>query len=292
MNTPVQMLSISRSIHDRLPTQPAPGRVQAVFERACLLSSLDGEPLSLVLPSIGDGPLNVVIPGAPGCFIRLAPGDACQISNRSLRAGDLEVDLNTARAWEPRPPWDHLRTQLPQVEARLDTLLALAASAAPAGGLLSLWTRDATTGGGVENSVWLAARQAGNLLRTGWPGNEGYARAAAAQLAGLGQGLTPAGDDFLVGLMLWAWLAHPDPQSFCEAVVCAAAPRTTALSAAFLQAAARGECSAAWHCLLEQLSAPEHSPLLPETVARVLSLGHTSGADTLAGFLWMAARTD
>ncbi|MCL7454064.1 MAG: hypothetical protein M8467_13555, partial [Anaerolineae bacterium] len=136
MNRPVQAVSLSRSIRDRLPTHPAPGRVQAVFERACLLSSLDGEPFSLVLPSIGDGPLNVVIPGAPGCFSQLAPGDACQISNRRLRAGALEVDLSTALAWEPRPPWDHLRTQLSQVEARLDTLLTLAARAAPAGGLL------------------------------------------------------------------------------------------------------------------------------------------------------------
>ena len=57
-------------------------------------------------------------------------------------------------------------------------------------------------------------------------------------LAGLGDGLTPAGDDWLVGMMLWAWLAHAAPRRFCQVLSDAAVPRTTTLSAAFLQAAA------------------------------------------------------
>jgi hypothetical protein len=101
--------------------------------------------------------------------------------------------------------------------------------------------------------------------------------------------LTPAGDDFLAGAMLWGWLAHPTPDFLCRLVIEAAVPRITTLSAAFLRAAARGECSAAWHALLAALSRGSD-----EEVARaardVLALGATSGADTLAGFLWAGMR--
>ena len=109
----------------------------------------------------------------------------------------------------------------------------------------------------------------------------------AVELAGRGIGLTPAGDDFLAGIMLWAWLAYPAPGPLCRALVEAAAPRTTTLSAAFLRAAARGECDAAWHQLLAALSTGSAAQFAP-AVQRVVAHGATSGADMLAGFMWLA----
>ena len=123
-------------------------------------------------------------------------------------------------------------------------------------------------------------------LRSGWEGDVTALRDAAAHLAGLGIGLTPAGDDFLAGIMLWAWLAYPAPGPLCRALVEAAAPRTTTLSAAFLRAAARGECDANWHQLLAALSTGSAAQLAP-AVQQVVAHGATSGADMLAGFLWL-----
>jgi hypothetical protein len=85
--------------------------------------------------------------------------------------------------------------------------------------------------------------------------------------------------------MMWAWLANPDPPAICYLLLGASAPHTTTLSAALLGAAARGECSAAWHLLLAALSQGGDSHL-DAAVRDVLSVGATSGADTLAGFLW------
>jgi hypothetical protein len=94
--------------------------------------------------------------------------------------------------------------------------------------------------------------------------------------------------------MIAAWLAHPDPRSACRVLLDAAAPRTTVLAAAFLGAAADGQCTPAWHRLLDALAqppgdaesqgAPAGDPLTA-AVQDVLSFGHTSGADMLAGFL-------
>jgi hypothetical protein len=262
----------------------------AAFERACVLAPARGDPFGLVLPEIGDGPLNIVIPGMPGRFDRFPPGTAWALTGHGLRIGHTYVDLSAARVWEPSPAWDRLRVRRPEVEGRLGELLVLAGRGAADGSLLAALARGSADR--FDASVWRTVVQAGAALRAAWPDHGQNVRIAAAQLAGLGRGLTPAGDDFLAGLMLWAWLAHPDPRAYCQALCQAAAPRTTALSAAFLRAAAQGECSAAWHTLFDQLAAPGGRPLRPEAVRGVLAHGQTSGADTLAGFLWLTARQE
>jgi hypothetical protein len=91
--------------------------------------------------------------------------------------------------------------------------------------------------------------------------------------------------------MLWAWLAHPAPARLCRALAKAAVDRTTTLSAAFLRAAARGECSAPWHALLAALSdglSEEEEARITAAVQKILARGATSGADSLAGFLYFS----
>jgi hypothetical protein len=89
-----------------------------------------------------------------------------------------------------------------------------------------------------------------------------------------------------MGAMLWAWLAHPEYQAFGRRLLGAAASRTTTLSAALLRAAAGGDCGAAWHDLLAALAGGSEQQLAG-AVTGVLSFGHSSGADALAGFIWM-----
>ncbi len=261
-------------------TDPA-WRVLAVFERACDLVTPGGEVIALVWPEVGDGPLNIIVEGAWAGFpAAIEPGMAAGLKGTRLWLGDWEVLLEGAAIWEPCPDWEGLRARREAIAARLPLLQALALSQAPGGSLLTLLQ----LGDGPDGAaVWPAAER----LRAGWDNGEKLARlqAGAARLAGLGGGLTPAGDDFLAGMMVGAWLAHPEPRRFCRPLLKVAAPRTTTLSAALLRAAAGGECSALWHRLLGAL-ADGGSDHLEEAVQGVISCGHTSGADTLAGFLW------
>ena len=179
--------------------------------------------------------------------------------------GDLHVKWRRADAWEPRPPWGALR----QRAAGVDRLRGHVRAAGPG------------------NRPWPPG--AVEALQAGWAGDQDALRRAARSLAGRGAGLTPSGDDALVGAMLRAHLDHPDPLSFCGPVVDEAAPRTTLLSAAFLRAAARGECSAAWHHLLHAVTG-EHAPDVDTACLEVLSHGATSGADMVLGFLIVPGR--
>jgi len=269
--------SISRSVHERLQ-QPLSARVLAVFERVCDLATNDGGVIALATSQIGDGPLNIVVDVD---FATVEPGTEAHWNGERLQVGGLKVALDKAVIWEPCPDWESLQAVYDNLVDYLPFLHTLALRHAPEGSLLAL----TSTQEGGPDATFDAAREAIEVLRTGWQGDAAQLQAGAARLAGLGGGLTPAGDDFLTGLMLWGWLAHSDPGSLCRLLAEATAPRTTTLSAAFLRAAARGECSAAWHALLAALSRGSDEEVAM-TVRGVLAHGATSGADALAGFLW------
>jgi hypothetical protein len=280
--------SISRPVRECLHQGPFVARVLAVFARACNLLTHDGQVVALVTPQVGDGPFNVVVEGARDCFAGIEPGDentTVTLKDDVLQVNRLRVDLGRARVWEPRPDWETLRARRAAMTARLPALRAFSLRHAPANSLLTL-LNSRPGGETLTGAISATAQEAARALRQGWRGDLERLQCGAVGLAGLGNGLTPSGDDFVGGAMLWAWLAHPAPASLCDALVQVSAPRTTTLSAAFLRAAARGECGAPWHALLAALSAGGEAKIAA-AAHRVLAHGATSGADGLAGFLYL-----
>lgn len=290
--------SISRPVQERLQRRPFCARVLAIFEHACDLVTTDGDVVALVTPHAGDGPLNIVVNGGGKGFATVEPGMPARMEGGRLQVGGLEVALDRAVVWEPCPDWKSLRACQDAFTDRLSLLEALALQHAPERSLLALTSSRANGSShpaeinsldSLSDGLFAAAQEAAEALQAGWEGDSTPLQAGAAQLAGLGGGLTPAGDDFLMGVMLWGWLTHPAPGFLCRLLVEAAFSRTTTLSAALLRAAARGECSAAWHTLLEALSQGTDAEITG-AVQDVLAHGATSGADALAGFLWIGSR--
>lgn len=280
MVTRLHARSISRSVKaDAFAKKTIDWSVLAAFEHACDLVAPSGKTFALVLPEIGDGPLNVVVDGWPGVFASVTPGIPVRFDATTLRLGNLEICFNQATVWEPRPNWKQLRQSIQQIESHLPCIQDLALRVAPAGSLLEWQGADSP----YISRAWEAIRELRGIEGHWWSTHESIV-AMAEQFAGLGGGLTPAGDDFLAGIMLRAWLAHPEPQPLCEAIYEAAALRTNRLSAAFLRAAAKGECSAAWHHLFDALPGGTRRELF-EAVRGIVAYGQTSGADMLAGFL-------
>jgi hypothetical protein len=103
-------------------------------------------------------------------------------------------------------------------------------------------------------------------------------------LLGRGPGLTPLGDDVLAGaLVALAGLGARVVAERLGAVVTAAAPaRTTAVSAALLCHAARGECVPE---LANLLTAARDGDPLDAALDALLRVGHTSGAGLVHGVL-------
>ena len=280
-------LSISRPVQELLSfSEHLVARVLARFRHACDLLTPGGDLVALVSPEVGDGPFNIVV-DAP--FQDIEPDVLAVWDGQVMQIGRLKLSLRGATVWEPCPDWEMLSARRSPIVERLPRLWRIAQRYAPQESLLDLaagWRAGRPAPAKMTPALVLSntVQRAARALAAGWGGDPVQLTRGAAQLAGLGGGLTPAGDDFLTGLMLWAWLAHPDPRSFCCSLAETAAPRTTTLSAAWLWAAAGGQCSACWHQLLTVLA--EGAELGP-AARQVLSHGATSGADTLAGFLWV-----
>lgn len=108
--------------------------------------------------------------------------------------------------------------------------------------------------------------------------------AAATYFLGRGKGLTPAGDDFLWGYSLariWlgkesGWITVYDGLDW---------QRTTAVSHAYYRALRAGFINEDWLLLCKQGFDKDINRAAEAALAQILKTGHTSGVDTLFGFV-------
>lgn len=260
-------ISISSTVAAFLQ-KPRHGTVLATFARSCYLD-LEGSIVAVVAEELLNGPLNIVIrTDHTSSFEPLAVGSAVTASPEVIRVeGWASISLLDATRWDPTiRPWS--AGDIARITENLGVLAGRVFAEAPAAGVKQ-----------IESA--LAALRSALSSRT-----PASVRSAAERLAGLGSGLTPSGDDVLVGALV-ALAAVPDPDagdSLRSAIADGTANRTTRISDAYLQAAARGEASQAWHRLLAALAGKSTEEVI--AAARgVMAFGETSGVDMLAGFL-------
>jgi hypothetical protein len=117
----------------------------------------------------------------------------------------------------------------------------------------------------------------------------GGAAAPLAALVGLGEGLTPAADDVIVGVLAGLDLAAfvssaaiPLRRDLVEALPVDLVTRTPRASAQAIAAAVDGRYAAPLLAVLTCLAEPP-APGLGDAVAELATMGHRSGRDTLAG---------
>ena len=261
-------LSLSPAVQEWIDSSRQP-RVLHLFDRACNLINEQGEVLSVVSRSIGDGPFNLVIDSEVKFtkYFDLESPIFCLADQLAL--GNLNINITTAQLWNPRPTWAQLHTNRREIVdqcARLQVTNTSRSNSSP-----------------LPQS--LISRLSTALANADLP----FSVQAARRLAGLGIGLTPSGDDFIMGALYAAWMVHPSAVALSLAgeVANAAAPLTTSLSGAWLQAAGRGEAGQPWHEFFKALLASRDADpvYIQQTIVNILAVGETSGADALAGFL-------
>ncbi len=260
-------------------------RVLYAFDAVVNLVNEDAEVLSLVSAHLGDGPFSIVLEDFPS---GAHADSSLLVFENGLWLDDWLIDAEEAVLWQPVPNWAALRSQpdlLPPAGRQIADLLA---QHAPADSLARL-VLDPAASSPLPARILQAAEQNIPMLFAGLhQQDDPMLRQAAKKLAGLGPGLTPAGDDLLLGAMYGLWATQPSAaaKQTAEAIAAIATERTHALSAAWLAAGARGEAAAPWHQLFDAIVVNDRAALTA-AVMRILPTGHTSGADALAGFLGM-----
>lgn len=261
--------------------RPLRGSLVAAFSRSCYID-LAGRIIAVVGPELLDGPLNLVAALPPeATFLDLAAGAAVEVRSRVLDlAGRWQIDTVRTRRWDPRlPPL----VPGPELDRRMAQARAALEAWAPPDG----FARGERRPGRAAEAMGLLA----DALRSG---DAAVAGRAAHDLAGLGPGLTPSGDDVLAGALLaTAVLAPPESAPLRGRIMASARGRTTRISEAYLEAAASGDAGEAWHRLVAGLRGErdgddEGATGLRAAVRGILAFGETSGADMLTGFLLAA----
>ena len=231
-------------------------RILHVFDRVCNLINERGEVLSIVTPGIGNGPFSLVVDDSVFFTRYLSLESQISIFPNKLILANLTINTTDAILWSPCPDWEALH-------ARRDNIL-------------TQLTYFPTPNSQFPNSLASSLANA-DLLSSS---------AVARQLAGLGIGLTPAGDDFILGAVLATWIIHPPEVArfLTKEITDIAAPLTTSLSAAWLRSAGKGETGFLWHQFFDALMLMDVVQI-HAAIDQILLVGETSGADALAGFI-------
>lgn len=255
----INALSLAPNAKDWLTNSCYP-RILHVFDHACNLINEHREVLSVVTPQIGNGPFNLVIENNVLFSGHLSLQSPVSFSTTQLHLGDLTIHIVGAKLWNPRPDWEMLHIRSDDI--------------------LNHLTQLPTANYQVSNS--LVAGLSTALANAHIPSS----LTAAQKLAGLGQGLTPSGDDFILGAVLAAWIIHPPEIAsvLAREITNVAAPLTTSISAAWLRSAGRGEAGILWHNFFNALVSADPAQI-QEAANNILAIGETSGADALAGFI-------
>ena len=258
----INALSLTPNVNDWLSKSRYP-RILHVFDGVCNLINECREVLSIVTPQIGNGPFNIVVEDDVLFSNHLNLQSPISAFPAQLNLGDFTIHTEDAKLWSPRPKWEMLHIRRDDIISQLTKLLITN-------------YQSPVSNPQFSNSLVYALANA----------DLSASLIAAQKLAGLGIGLTPAGDDFIMGAILAAWIIHPAKVvgAFTAEVTEVAAALTTSLSAAWLRSAGRGEAGIFWHQLFETLLTGDPFSIQLQ-INILLSIGHTSGEDALAGFL-------
>lgn len=269
------------------------GVVLATFDRSLYLD-LDGRIVAAASADLSRGPITITL-NRPGPLPAVTAAAPVQLTAGLLRIGDLAVDLREATLWDPTLPTGvaFVRAGDASTASRaivVDELLA----AAPDESIVGLLGPRRGSPRRTDPGPLLSALSRGLDAIGAWLSGRLDASAATAivarEVAGRGPGLTPSGDDLLLGIMLGAGVLPGvcglrEARQVRELLASATMPHTTRISSAYLDAARHGWAGEPWHALIGALAGPADS--LRSAVRQLLRIGETSGADALTGFCWV-----
>lgn len=289
------------SVGIQVPTHHFSGTVHSVFRHACNIRIEPHRLLTLLPSEKGNVPhgirLRISSRQAFLDLFRVGQSVACRGGILRTGGSDFAVDLRTAHLWhidlrelhiDLRRPihaqswsvsWSELNTYRRQ--GSLPGIMGLS---------------DHSQGRVIASAIsgvlrQQAARAVPALLKATSNLRLQDAVIAMRPLIGLGPGLTPSGDDFLVGYLtaLWCTVGNdPSRKRFLtdlSSELSHAARNTNQISYTYLRCATRGHISEPIATLAQQIAQSNDMNSIRVATQAALHVGHTSGSDGVSGLL-------
>lgn len=244
--------------------------VEAVFERSFYLRS-GADFICVGEPSVGNGPMTLIGPTGFLSGLGLRPNRPAAVSDRQITIDRVRLALDTCESWRASP-WPS-RPRPDRLIDLCDALTCHAVIGAPETSLASLarFARPRIAAFACALSGALGDEQAAAT----------DLRQSVRGLIGLGPGLTPSGDDLLLGALalLDALGERPAHAALAQTVIELSPGLTAPLSCCFLRAAAAGHVGETLHCAVSSILVGD----IDAAIAAAETIGHSSGWDMLAG---------
>lgn len=284
------------SIGSRAQLRFARGGVHSVYRQACNIELEDGALLTLLVRETGNVPhgIRCALPEPADFRGWLHAGLAVAADGACLRIPEagVAVDLSGAARWRCGIRSCAIDPDLGSTLRALCTVRLLALEQAPRSGFAPLLLDATAPGSPLEHAMQRRLRHTLPALARASSSLDCVAAAQALeQLAGLGPGLTPSGDDFIVGYLAALHCRgsrEPLLRKFLDGLT---APLTRLAAAAnlisrqFLLNAVEGEFSESLAQLVLAVQADDE-PRLRDSAERLVRVGHSSGADSLVGVMF------
>jgi hypothetical protein len=258
------------------------GVIHSVFDQACNIRVDDGRLLTLLMPSLGNVPHGVRIAAPAGFrFARhLAASGPVGCRANVLRTAGLSIDLGTAKPWQAELAAAAVDLRAPEVgRAWRAAWRMLRQGRARAGDAQAALLSRA------------ADRRGRRLARACRHFRRHEAARAIEGLIGCGPGLTPSGDDLIVGFLAGLWSTagdEPARHSFLAtlgAAIRAAASATGDVSRVYLTHATCGSFAEPLATLAARIGDGAVVGEIERLTVAMLRVGHTSGGDGVLGLL-------
>lgn len=282
------------------------GEIHSVFQNALNIKTSGGQLISILSRSRQDGPNTVVtdLPrGMDFITLGLRTGMPVRLGERQVDLGEGAVCLHMERAqrWWPRLAGGLDRLDLDRLDRNLQNLREMISHMDDQPGLGRLLPRaqDMAAGRwewleeeGLEDLSRRAVRGIQHLLEGTLQRDERRLQKGLDDLLGLGTGLTPSGDDLLLGFLgtlrvVSRRVGGPELESLLETIspqIVQMRQKTTFVSGNLLSYACAGRLSATILAVIRALLF-EDPALVRQKTSLLLQHGATSGAEILFGIL-------
>jgi hypothetical protein len=269
-----------------LAKKKASGVVLAVFARSSHLKAGDLI-ITVGTPEIPSHPFVV----KTASFFKMKPGERFSMDEGSILINRTQlINLTGIPVYTPEIRVEHIAGEeviAKAVKRARQTTCEALSGKKNMGMFLPFFTGDPTENEFTKAALLPVKHIKSAIMKNDWKNME----REFCRLAGLGIGLTPSGDDFLVGILSALRFyknsggkARLPPENCFDRIAEKTGRKTTSFSSTLLRSAARCWCS---QDVADWLSAVHNGDVgfIKASTLRVLASGHSSGVDTLAGLV-------
>jgi hypothetical protein len=283
------------------PTMCFSGVIHSIFHHACNVSLESDALLALVSSEKGNLSQGIRL-GTPPKFtflnqLRVGQMVACRGGILRISGSELSVDLRTASIWhidlkglrvdlhqcDTAQAWAVAWLELRKHRRGIGISAMIATTPAP--------RQNPVTSPGIKTLVERAVQTVSALIDATRNFQVDGAITAIRPLIGLGPGLTPSGDDFIVGYLAGLWSTAGSDSSRLRfmsslgAWLSQAAACTNAISCTYIKSAVNGNVSEPIATLAQRFGQAKSMDSVREATRTALQVGNTSGADGVLGLL-------